>query len=65
MEEFNEKQIEEGRSKIYAEKSEARTSPKRVWNSGFVLVIASPSHSRDRRIKIKKSSRTVELFENA
>ena len=58
-------QIEEVRSKIQAEKSETRAAPKRVWNSAFVLFITSPSLSRDRRIKIKKSSRTVELFENA
>ena len=67
MEEFNKKQIEEVRSKIQAEKSETGATPKRVWNSGFVLFIASPSLSRNRRINIKKSSssRTVELFENA
>ena len=67
LEEFNKTQIEEVRSIIQAEKSEIRATPKRVWNSGFVLFIVSPSLSRDRRIKIKKSSssRTVELFENA
>ena len=65
LEEFNKTQIEEVRSKIQKEKSETRATPKQVWNSGFVLFIASPSHSRDRRIKIKKSTRTVELLEDA
>ena len=53
LEEFNKKQIEDVRSKIQTEKSQTRATPKRVWNSGFVLFIASSSHSRDRRIKIK------------
>ena len=66
LEEFNKTQIDEVRSKIQAEKSETRATPKRVWKSRFVPFIASPYFSRDRRIKIKKSSslRTGELFEN-
>ena len=54
LEECNKTQIEEVRSKIQAEKSEIRATPKRVWNCGFVLSMASPSLSRDRRIKIKE-----------
>ena len=54
LEELNKTQIEEVRGKIQAEKSETRATPKRVWNSGFVLSMASPSLSRDRRIKVKE-----------
>ena len=63
LEEF--KQIEEVRSKIQAQKSETRATPRRVrFHAGLVPCIAPPSLSRDRRIKMKKSSsRTDELFE--
>ena len=53
--ESNKQRIEEARCKIKAENSETRATPKRVW-SGFVLCIAPPSLSRDRRIKMKKST---------
>ena len=46
-------QIEEVKSKIQAENSETRATPKRV--PGFVLCIAPPSLSRGRRIKMEKS----------
>ena len=56
-----------------SKKSEAKFEPKNqkqgqlLSESGFVLCIAPPSLSHNRKIEIKKSSssRTVELFENA
>ena len=50
--EFKKQQIEEVRNKSQAENSETRATP--ISESGFVLCIAPPSLSRDRRIKIKK-----------
>ena len=50
--ESNEQQIEKIKSKIQAENSETRQL---LSESGFVLCIALPSLSRDRRIKTKKS----------
>ena len=53
---FNKQQIEEGKSKIQAENSE---KGQLLSESEFVLCIAPRSLSRDRRIKMKKSSSSL------
>ena len=58
--ESNKQQIEEVKSKTQAENSDTR---RLLSESGFVLFIAPLSFSRDRRIKMNKSSHILTLVE--